>query len=73
MTPAEFSDLLDYSTSTPTGARFGKKWKRNANANVCLGSGTKLDPEWWLGKYYDRGVKGSVGIMWKKIVVIGEV
>jgi hypothetical protein len=34
LTPREFRDLLDYSSSLPTGTGIGKRWRRNVHAYV---------------------------------------
>ncbi len=53
-------DLLEYSTSMPTGEFAGKRWKRK-----IAGGG------WMLGEYIDGGVEdGTLLIRWTPIEVI---
>lgn len=46
LTQRELDNLPEYSTSIPTGVRWGKRWKRNQNFGVR--GAPKL---WVLGEY----------------------
>lgn len=71
MTEQEFSDLLDYSCSLPTGQTIGKMWKRDDNAyRPPLG---QWPPYWWLGEYTGYSPDGGkVLIKWREILVISK-
>lgn len=75
LTQRELDALPEYSCSTPTGTRIGKRWKRNKNAYPALAG---KPPEWWQGEYYelpesdpDKVVRGveQIGIRWSRILV----
>jgi len=63
LTPREFDELLEYSTTLPTGTTIGKRWKRNQNmmrypicSHLDPWSGTKEpdfrgEPDWWMGEF----------------------
>ena len=55
MSQAEFDELLEYSTSLPTGTTIGKRWKR------------KMKDGWFLGEYVPGGEPGHINIKWKRI------
>jgi hypothetical protein len=62
VTIPEFRDLLEYSSSLPTGTVEGKKWKRDLNTFNAL---TPLAAKVWvLCEYYldDTIPKGQMGI-----------
>ena len=52
-------DLLEYSTSMPTGVFAGKRWKR------------RVKDGWLLGEYIDDGARdGTLLTLWTPIEVI---
>ena len=76
VTQQEFDELLEYSSTVPTGTTIGKKWKRHEpyrRPQSCI------DPEhdcghWFMGEYIRPGPKEfarEVWIRWTKLV-IGE-
>lgn len=72
LTRAEFRDLLEYSTSLPTGQTPGKRWRR---AIPAFGPGRA--EEWWQGCFgepYPEGHEhhGSIPIGWRRIRVLGS-
>lgn len=52
-----FRRLPEYSTSLPTGTRFGKLWRR------------KVPEGWCLGRYYDMNDPEHVGILWYRLQI----
>lgn len=72
MTQREVDDLLEYSTSLPTGTTAGKAWKRRVPWNA-----PKDRAEWWRGTYglpYPEGheFEGQIPIGWRRIRIIGR-
>lgn len=78
MDQAYFNALLNYSASLPTGTYIGKRWKRNADSY-------ERSATWFMGEYYaipefyittkqvcGPRSKQTVGIWWRKIVVIDK-
>ncbi|KKL51169.1 hypothetical protein LCGC14_2298140 [marine sediment metagenome] len=60
-----FEELLEYSTSTPTGVYAGKRWKRRIHEN-----GQWTD-KWLLGEYIDDGADdGTLLTRWTPIEII---
>ena len=58
-------DILEYSTSMPTGVYAGKRWKRRIHKN-----GQWTD-KWLLGEYIDDNADdGTMLIRWTPIEVI---
>lgn len=57
MTEADFEQLLEYSTSIPTGSYVGKMWKR------------EQDGEWWLGWMAPHETPGRLWIHWRRILL----
>ena len=55
MSQVKLDELLEYSTSLPTGTTIGKRWK-------CKGK-----DGWFLGEYVPGGEPGHVNIKWKRI------
>lgn len=70
LTKKEFEDLMEYSTTIPTGMTIGKRWKRDMNV---LGVHSKpAEPRWWMGEYVDScdlASTGRVGIKWTRIII----
>ncbi len=72
LTKEEFDQLLEYSSSIPSGTVLGKVWKRNQNFH----SGKKPG-DWYMGEYVpdvkakmDRdGKPETIGIIWRKIEI----
>ena len=66
LTQREFDELLEYSTTLPTGTTIGKKWKRRVPP-----SGS--NPTWFLGEYVEDvepyKSQGMVGIKWTRIEI----
>lgn len=56
LTRKEFDDLLEYSSSIPTGTTIGKKWKRSQSDG------------WWMGEYLESKDEKFVDILWRKII-----
>lgn len=71
LTRSEFKDLLEYSTTLPTGTIPGKCWKRRQPFWA-----KPEDAEWWRGSYglpYPEGHQhhGQIPIGWRRIRVAG--
>ena len=62
LSDAELMNLLEYSTSLPTGTTVGKRWKRAKNIRAP-GEG------WLIGEYTKSDVEGQVGISWFDVVI----
>jgi hypothetical protein len=62
MSPAEFADLSEYSSSLPSGTYVGKLWKCRAASG----------PRWLLGEYVDDATPGMIGIRWRHIHVVAD-
>lgn len=71
VTPGEFSELLEYSCSIPTGTTAGKRWKRDNNWGGLVGHDPAQGPDWYLGEYFLDGTipAGEIGIRWRRLVV----
>lgn len=64
LTPAQFTALLEYSTTLPTGKTVGKQWKRYLAAGPKAGS-------WLLGEYVEHPQPDLyVGIRWQLIRIV---
>ena len=61
----EFNQLLEYSTSIPTGTTVGKRWKRDNNWHRKNGP----DADWWLMEYVEDPDPKFVGIQASRIIV----
>lgn len=83
LTNKEFDDLLEYSTSVPTGTKIGKKWKRHIfvfenkhgikfNAGYLPSDVKYVEDYWLMGEYVKSNLKDHVDIVWKKIVIVGN-
>ena len=59
MTRREFDELMEYSTSLPSGTTIGKIWKCHARNDT-----------WWLGEYCETTLVGMVDIKWRRIHVV---
>ena len=59
MSQKEFDNLLEYSTTIPTGVTIGKVWKRRGLGN-----------SWFMGEYVDVGAE-MINIKWRTIVIKG--
>lgn len=60
-----FKELLEYSTSTPTGVFAGKRWKCRIHKNG------KWTDKWLLGEYIDDDADdGTMLIRWTPIEII---
>ncbi len=78
MTAQELDELLEYSTSIPSGTYIGKLWKRNNNALVRDAKGHNVPPEWTMGEYIPDpqakigkdGKPDTIGIKWRKIEIV---
>ena len=73
LTRKELGDLLEYSTSLPTGTTPGKVWKRR----IPPWAPKNASGVWWrgvFGKPYPEGHPhhGQVPIGWRRIVVLGQ-
>lgn len=71
LTQREFRDLLEYSTTLPTGTTPGKVWKRRSPWWA-----RSADADWWRGSYgkpYPEGHQfhGQIPIGWRRIRVEG--
>lgn len=68
LTQQEFDDLLNYSCSYPTGTTIGKRWKS------CEHYRRQKDPNvtWFMGEYVEHPKPKTVGIVWRKIIIVGE-
>jgi len=65
MTLDYFDDLLEYSTSLPTGTYIGKRWKRFVGPNVNWGG---QQARWVMGEYADDpSDPDRVLIIWRRI------
>ena len=63
LTKNEFDQLPDYSLSVPTGRTIGKRWKRqHVDETMTLG--------WVMGEYTEHQDANTVGIYWRKIVLL---
>ncbi len=81
LTQKEFDDLLEYSTSIPTGTTLGKKWKRHIfsfksngkeyNAGYIPANVELVSDAWWMGEYITDPDPKRVGIRWSTIVIAG--
>jgi hypothetical protein len=87
LTQAEVDELLEYSTSVPSGTTVGKRWKRDNN---CLGQTGRPkadrdyihatarmvghEHDWVLGEFIecDPPRKDFVRILWRKIIIKEE-
>ena len=59
MTTADFDQLLEYSSSIPTGTYPGKMWKRDEQG------------EWWLGWFSAHPTDPKLlRIHWRRILVV---
>lgn len=72
LTKREFGDLLEYSTTLPTGTTPGKAWKARRPWHA-----PKNKAKWWRGVYgmpYPEGHEhhGQIPIGWRRIVVEGQ-
>ncbi len=72
LTRREFADLLEYSTTLPTGTTAGKAWKARRPWNA-----PKDRAEWWRGVFgapYPEGHKyhGQIPIGWRRVIVEGQ-
>jgi len=83
LTQKEFDDLLEYSTSIPTGTTIGKRWKRRIivfktindkifNAGYLPPNTTFIEEYYLIGEYIPSEKEGQIGIQWKKSVVVGN-
>lgn len=71
MTKGAFDDMLEYSTTLPTGTTLGKRWK----CRRPVRDDGRGPPDWYQGEYVEEKdpalkAKGYVGIVWKKIKLI---
>lgn len=66
LTKQQFAELNEYSTSIPTGATIGKRWKR------CLWPSANGGPTTWLmGEFVAvKGRDDVADITWKRIEII---
>lgn len=73
LTQAQFDILPEYSCTLPTGTTIGKKWKRDVNEPKRF---HRIEPnapkEWWTGEYTPHPDPDTVGIKWRKVVIITE-
>ena len=75
MAQRAFDALGEYSCSLPTRASIGKRWKMNRtaytpNRDPETGKHTPLPEVWWLGEYIDIAEENTVGIKWRKILIL---
>lgn len=75
VSPWEFQQLPEYSTSLPTGTTIGKTWKRalmRALPPDPMSSFPRAEPtgEWSLGEYVPHPEPGQVGIKWRALLVV---
>lgn len=64
MTQDAFNELLEYSSTLPTGTTIGKKWKR------CV-YGPGAQRKWFTGEYVRHHDPSLVGIVWRRLVISG--
>lgn len=69
VTPKQFEQLKEYSTSVPTGTTIGKVWKRRWPPFYAPDF---PDPDWYLGEYVPdpQGRDGITGIVWRELIVV---
>ena len=53
----ELENLLEYSTTLPTGTTIGKRWRRALRPRADV-------TEWWIGAYVEHPDPKLVGIEW---------
>lgn len=70
LTPRQFAELPEYSTSMPSGVYPGKCWKREEMTRDAQGYMHSTDI-WWLG-WYGESSKGPkfCSNNWRKIEVV---
>ncbi|OCC05144.1 hypothetical protein BA190_09515 [Labrys sp. WJW] len=72
LTPRQFLDLPEYSTTFPTGTTPGKRWRRldGAYDTVFIRKGGK--PKWMIGEYdpNDDGKGPRIKINWYRPVIV---
>ena len=74
----QFDNLLDYSTSIPTGTTIGKQWKRQlwdwefpCPSGNGTGSGNRVwSGKWQLVEYTWHKDPNLVGIKYKNIIIV---
>lgn len=69
MSRKEFDKLLTYSTSLPTGAFIGKRWKRQEQKPDKNGWPVFID-SWLMGEFAPNPDDKIVDLIWRKIEVI---
>lgn len=67
MPPSELERLRTYSSTLPTGAYIGKRWKRE----ITDAKGNFI--KWMMGEYAPNPDNKLVDIIWRDIEVIDDV
>lgn len=62
----DFLNLLEYSTSIPTGATIGKRWRRHHQWKDKDGS---IKSTWYIGEYVQDADPKMVGIKWTRPLI----
>ena len=78
MTSAELVALPEYSCSSPTGVRIGKRWRHNTNAfrppvraTICgVDFVVPWPAEWWLCEYAESKKPGYVDIKSARVRIV---
>ena len=72
----DLENLLEYSTTLPTGTIIGKRWRKDVNAiKAMFGGKLGLEPEWAIGEYVhsdeidwialgEESLPNQIGIKW---------
>jgi hypothetical protein len=81
LTQKQLDELLEYSTSIPTGTTEGKQWKRHIftfkmhgvphSAGYIPGGITEYKESWLVGEY-GKPIDNKVPIKWRRVVMKGE-
>ncbi|MCH7549650.1 MAG: hypothetical protein IH969_08985 [Candidatus Krumholzibacteriota bacterium] len=75
MRQEELDELLEYSTTLPTGTTIGKRWKRRVQVLQSLPRRNPCTVEfsepavWHMGEYAEHPDPGKTAILWYEIVI----
>jgi hypothetical protein len=67
MTTAQLAQLMEYSTTVPTGALYGKRWRRRIPWDTRLPLA-----QWMMGEYEPDPDPDYVVTRWREILLVDE-